>query len=266
MGIKEAESKYLAKAKRRRGLQKTRFYCQICERQALDENGFKCHVKSELHMNNVKKKLEDNGGNTQKVVDEYGEKLEADFLRLLRISHGEKLISLNKFYQEYISSKDHVHLNSTRWKTVTGFAHHLAKKGKIQLVGSSDGDGDNTAFRIAFVREKKGPSCGGVVVSDMVSQGGVDEEIVMVEMDSELTGTRGSDREDTFLSRQLAQLTETAEVAEADAKTAETAETAEKDAKHTVALASRGKVAFTLKKGKGKGKPQAKPRGKVVGR
>ena len=32
-----------------KGLQKLRWYCQVCEKQCRDENGFKCHSKSEAH-------------------------------------------------------------------------------------------------------------------------------------------------------------------------------------------------------------------------
>ena len=36
-----------AKAK---GLQKLKFYCQICEKQCRDANGFKCHCTSDAHL------------------------------------------------------------------------------------------------------------------------------------------------------------------------------------------------------------------------
>ena len=32
-----------------KGLQKLRWYCQMCEKQCRDENGFKCHLTSEGH-------------------------------------------------------------------------------------------------------------------------------------------------------------------------------------------------------------------------
>jgi DNA/RNA-binding protein KIN17 len=32
-----------------KGLQKLRWYCQSCQKQCRDENGFKCHVQSESH-------------------------------------------------------------------------------------------------------------------------------------------------------------------------------------------------------------------------
>ncbi len=33
-----------------KGLQKLRWYCEMCQKQCRDENGFKCHTMSESHM------------------------------------------------------------------------------------------------------------------------------------------------------------------------------------------------------------------------
>jgi hypothetical protein len=32
-----------------KGLQKLRWFCQVCQKQCRDENGFKCHTTSESH-------------------------------------------------------------------------------------------------------------------------------------------------------------------------------------------------------------------------
>ena len=32
-----------------KGLQKLRWYCQMCGKQCRDENGFKCHLSSDSH-------------------------------------------------------------------------------------------------------------------------------------------------------------------------------------------------------------------------
>ncbi|KAL8508834.1 hypothetical protein ACS0TY_016148 [Phlomoides rotata] len=41
--------KAIANGIKARGLQKLRCYCQMCQKQCRDENGFKCHCMSELH-------------------------------------------------------------------------------------------------------------------------------------------------------------------------------------------------------------------------
>ena len=48
---KKAEAgtpKWLANKMKSKGLQKLRWYCQMCEKQCRDENGFKCHTMSEV--------------------------------------------------------------------------------------------------------------------------------------------------------------------------------------------------------------------------
>ena len=40
--------KWLANKMKSKGLQKLRWYCQMCQKQCRDENGFKCHTMSEV--------------------------------------------------------------------------------------------------------------------------------------------------------------------------------------------------------------------------
>ena len=41
--------KWLANKMKSKGLQKLRWYCQMCQKQCRDQNGFKCHISSESH-------------------------------------------------------------------------------------------------------------------------------------------------------------------------------------------------------------------------
>ena len=41
--------KAIANRIKSKGLQKLRWYCQMCQKQCRDENGFKCHTMSESH-------------------------------------------------------------------------------------------------------------------------------------------------------------------------------------------------------------------------
>ena len=90
-----------------------------------DENGFKCHVASEAHVRNMQLIGED----PRKAINDFSRQFERDFLQLLRTGHGEKKINLNQFYQEYISNKEHVHMNATKWASLTEFAKYLGRAG-----------------------------------------------------------------------------------------------------------------------------------------
>lgn len=69
------------------------------------------------------------GEDSKKFINDYSNQFQRDFLQLLRTSHGEKKVHLNHFYQEYISNKEHVHQNSTKWPSLTEFAKFLGREG-----------------------------------------------------------------------------------------------------------------------------------------
>lgn len=100
-----------------------------------DDNGFKCHTQSESHVRQMLLVGED----PRKHISNYSNQFQRDFLQLLRTSHGEKKIHMNHFYQEYISNKEHVHMNSTRWPSLTEFAKHLGREGLCRVEDNEKG-------------------------------------------------------------------------------------------------------------------------------
>ncbi|KIW01383.1 uncharacterized protein PV09_07151 [Verruconis gallopava] len=117
--------KALANKMKAKGLQRLRWYCQVCERQMRDENGFKQHTMSEGHVRN----MQIVGENAKSFINDYSMQFKRDFIQLLRTSHGEKWVHANRFYQEYISNKDHIHMNATKWPSLTEFTKYLGREG-----------------------------------------------------------------------------------------------------------------------------------------
>lgn len=122
-------TKYIANKMKAKGLQRLRWYCQICEKQCRDENGFKQHTQSEGHVRAMLQVGED----PKKYINQYSNQFQRDFLQLLKTSHGEKKVHLNNFYQEYIHDKEHVHMNATKWPSLTEFAKHLGREGLCRV-------------------------------------------------------------------------------------------------------------------------------------
>ncbi|KAH3668579.1 hypothetical protein OGAPHI_002333 [Ogataea philodendri] len=153
-------AKYAASQLRRRGLQKTKFYCQVCEKQCLDENGFKLHIQSPSHIRRLNDRLGNSNNNSRALIREYSGRFLGDFLRLLRINHGEKLIGCNRFYQEYIMDKNHVHLNSTRWKSLTSLVMFLKHQELCRVEENEDYEEfDAERYSIAYIdKSAKKPS------------------------------------------------------------------------------------------------------------
>lgn len=130
MGKAEVGStKYIANKMKSKGLQRLRWYCQICEKQCRDENGFKQHTQSEAHVRGMLLVGED----PRKFINDYSNQFKRDFLHLLKTAHGEKKVHMNNFYQEYIREKEHVHMNSTKWGSLTEFAKELGKSGTVRV-------------------------------------------------------------------------------------------------------------------------------------
>jgi DNA/RNA-binding protein KIN17 len=128
-------TKYLNNKLKSKGLQRLRWYCQVCERQMRDENGFKMHTQSEGHVRQMLLVGED----PKKYINDYSSQFQRDFLQLLRTAHGEKQVHMNHFYQEYIANKEHIHMNATKWPSLTEFAKYLGREGICRVEDTEKG-------------------------------------------------------------------------------------------------------------------------------
>ncbi|CDR37253.1 CYFA0S01e08944g1_1 [Cyberlindnera fabianii] len=136
--------KYLANQMKMKGLQKLKWYCQVCEKQCRDDNGFKCHIRSEAHL----KKIQNVGKDD---IEKYSKQFQDQFVFELRNYHGEKNINANRFYNQLIQQKDHVHLNATKWSSLSQFIKHLAQQGIIKAHVTDEGDDSMNGVDIAYI-------------------------------------------------------------------------------------------------------------------
>ncbi|XP_053448292.1 DNA/RNA-binding protein KIN17-like [Nycticebus coucang] len=112
-----------------KGLQKLRWYCQMCQKQCRDENGYKCHCLSESHQRQLLLASE----NPQQFMDYFSEEFQNDFLQLLRRRFGTKTVHNNIVYNEYIRHREHIHMNATQWETLTDFTKWLGREGLCKV-------------------------------------------------------------------------------------------------------------------------------------
>lgn len=88
MGKAEAGStKWVANKMKSKGLQRLRWWCEPCQKQCRDANGFKCHVQSESHVRN----LQIVGEDPKKFINNFSNDFQRDFINLLRTAHNEKV-------------------------------------------------------------------------------------------------------------------------------------------------------------------------------
>ncbi|KAI6661087.1 DNA/RNA-binding protein KIN17 [Oopsacas minuta] len=124
-----------------KGLQKLRWYCQMCQKQCRDENGFKCHVTSESHQRQLLLVAE----NPYKYTDQFSREFLANFLDILRKQYGTRRVLANTVYQSYIADRNHLHMNSTRWMTLGSLCKWLGREGICKVDETSRG------WNIAYV-------------------------------------------------------------------------------------------------------------------
>ncbi|OOQ81898.1 putative C2H2 finger domain protein (Kin17) [Penicillium brasilianum] len=118
-----------------KGLGRLRWYCQACERQMRDENGFKCHVQSEAHVRQMLLIGED----PKKHIKQFSNEFMKNFVDLLKTTHGEKQVNANHFYQQVIADKTHIHMNATEWKSLSQFTAYLGRNGICRVEETEKG-------------------------------------------------------------------------------------------------------------------------------
>ena len=121
--------KEIAKRIKAKGLQRLRWYCQMCNKQCRDENGFKCHTLSEGHRRQMGLYLD----NPKKYQENFSRVFEADFMQHLSRCYGTNRVKANSVYQDFIKDRHHQHMNSTKWATLTEFVLHLGKLKKVEV-------------------------------------------------------------------------------------------------------------------------------------
>nr|KAJ3421939.1 hypothetical protein HK105_001779 [Polyrhizophydium stewartii] len=106
--------KAIANRIKAKGLQKLRWYCQMCEMMLFAEN-------------------------TQKYISSFSQQFHDAFMKLLSTRYGTRKVHANLVYQEYISDKQHLHMNATQWISLTAYCKYLGKEGLCEVEETEKG-------------------------------------------------------------------------------------------------------------------------------
>ncbi|CAK9050961.1 KIN17-like protein [Durusdinium trenchii] len=112
-----------------KGLQKLRWYCQMCQKQCRDENGFKCHRMSDGHQRQMQLFVQD----PNRFMDEFSQEFERGFMQLMSHSYRSQRVLANTVYCEFISNRHHTHMNSTIWVTLSNFVQYLGRTNQCTI-------------------------------------------------------------------------------------------------------------------------------------
>ena len=135
MGKDFLSPKQIANRIKAKGLQKLKWYCQMCEKQCRDANGFKCHIQSEAHQ----RQMAVFSANPKKFTGQFSYQFKRDFVDLLRTRFCNSKVLANRVYNEYISDKSHVHMNGTCWSSLAGFVRTLGREGIAEVEETEKG-------------------------------------------------------------------------------------------------------------------------------
>lgn len=117
------------------GLQKLRWYCQMCQKQCRDENGFKCHRMSEGHQRAMQLFIQRPG----QFMDEFSQEFEQEFMKLMRTRYCRTRVLANSVYNNVVCDRHHIHMNSTIWVTLSEFVQYLGATEKCKIEHTAKG-------------------------------------------------------------------------------------------------------------------------------
>jgi len=122
-------TKWLGNKMKAKGLQKLRWYCQMCQKQCRDENGFKCHRMSDGHQRQMQLFTQD----PNKFMDEFSQEFELGFMHLMSHSYRSQRVLANAVYADFISNRHHTHMNATIWVTLSNFVQYLGRTNQCKI-------------------------------------------------------------------------------------------------------------------------------------
>ncbi|KAI6192099.1 Kin17-mid domain-containing protein [Aphelenchoides bicaudatus] len=137
--------KDLSKRIKSKGLKKLKWFCQMCQKQCGDQNGFKRHCESESHQRQLLLFAE----NQNAYLKEFSREFEVNFMHIFKYTYGGKRTRANVVYQEYIRDRGHVHMNATIWHTLGGFVRYLGSTGKCKI------DEDEKGWHIQYIDKEE---------------------------------------------------------------------------------------------------------------
>lgn len=71
--------------------------------------------------------------------DKFSSEFRTSFVRELGRRHHTNAVKANSFYTEYIADKDHLHMNATKWRSLTEFILDLARDGVVKAEETEKG-------------------------------------------------------------------------------------------------------------------------------
>eukprot|EP00242_Pyramimonas_sp_CCMP2087_P014078 CAMPEP_0198213488 /NCGR_PEP_ID=MMETSP1445-20131203/28896_1 /TAXON_ID=36898 /ORGANISM="Pyramimonas sp., Strain CCMP2087" /LENGTH=369 /DNA_ID=CAMNT_0043888141 /DNA_START=305 /DNA_END=1414 /DNA_ORIENTATION=+ len=79
------------------------------------------------------------GAAPARVIEGYSDIFLETFMKHMKVSHAHSRIAATVVYNEFISDKHHIHMNSTKWESLTEFVQMLGKEGLCKVEDTPKG-------------------------------------------------------------------------------------------------------------------------------
>ncbi|KCV70107.1 hypothetical protein H696_03569 [Fonticula alba] len=139
----KTEAKTVSERMKFHGLKKLKWWCQLCEKQCYSDYGFEDHSRSEGHSRMVMLFQQ----NPSKYIQRFSDEFQESFIDILRTRYGTNRVNANRVYQEFIASdKKHVHMNATRWTTLSDFCQYLGREAVCRVEPGDENEPHGTWY------------------------------------------------------------------------------------------------------------------------
>jgi len=79
------------------------------------------------------------GESAGKHISDFSQQFQYEFVQLLSRRYSTNRVKANNVYQEYIQDRNHLHMNATRWVTLSEFIKHLGREGIVRVEDTEKG-------------------------------------------------------------------------------------------------------------------------------
>jgi len=115
---------------KKKGATKLRFYCGLCSVGCRDENGYKCHLETDLH---IQRDLSISESSRIFKLSPTDREFRKKFLDCLMKRHFGQAVAAHEIYQElFPHDRPHAQMKATCWETLGSFVAQLRKAGLVE--------------------------------------------------------------------------------------------------------------------------------------
>ena len=123
--------------KRSIGQTKLRFYCGLCQVPCRDENGYKCHLATDGH---IEKSMKSDGSSKSFSLSKSDLEFKKKFIDRLITRHlGQTVFAYDIYRELFPGDRQHNALKATCWENLGTFAAFLKKEGKVEAEKAQKG-------------------------------------------------------------------------------------------------------------------------------